>query len=43
MQIVAAKSVKTEKNGSIQVNFVRGQDDFYFSFEMKKEGLIYKK
>jgi len=43
MQIFAAKSVKTEKNGSIQVNFVRGQDDFYFSFEMKKEGLIYKK
>tara|TARA_B110000259_G_scaffold86997_1_gene101328 strand:+ start:984 stop:1115 length:132 start_codon:yes stop_codon:yes gene_type:complete len=43
MQIVAAKSLKTEKNGSIQINFDRGEDDFEFSFEMKKEDLIYKK
>ena len=43
MQIVAAKSLTTEKNGSIYVINDRGEDDFEFSFEMKKEDLIYKK
>lgn len=42
-QIVAAKSMKIEKNGSIKINLVKGEDDFEFFFEMKKEGLIYKK
>jgi hypothetical protein len=42
-QIEASKSIEIQRDGSFQINFVKGDDDFEFSFEMSKEGLIYKK
>ena len=42
-QIEAAKSIEIQKDGSFKINFVKGEDDFEFSFEMSKEGLIHKK